>query len=172
MIWNWSSNWTWDKALQEYFIDLKHTVDTVLLSRKMGEVGFMDHWARVAADKDSPQAAFAKNITQAHKVVFSNTITKSHWSNAEIAQGNFIDVINSLKQQAGNDLIVYGGATFVASLIKAQLIDEFYLFVNPTVLGKGLSIFDAIEQRQQLKLIEAKAFDCGVLIVKYVLKNE
>ena len=61
--------------------------------------------------------------------------------------------------------MVYGGAAFVSSLIKAGLIDEFYLFINPTALGSGLPIFKALENKQNLAFKQSKSIDNGVVML-------
>lgn len=165
LIWPWTEEWTWDPKLRQYFYDLKDSIDTVLLSRKMAQEGFINHWSQVANKSSNPQSVFAKKISEAKKIVFSRTLKKSEWDNAVLAKEDFIKEINTLKAQQGKDIIVYGGATFVSSLIDANLIDEFYLFINPTSLGKGLSIF---KDRHKLNLVEARSFECGVAVLKYL----
>src|SRR5882762_297562 len=88
MIWNWGPEWTWDTALRKYFIGLTDTIDCVLLSRKMAEEGFIAHWAKTAEDAGGAQFPFAKKITDAHKVVFSKTLTRSVWDNTNMAGGD------------------------------------------------------------------------------------
>jgi dihydrofolate reductase len=168
MVWNWGPEWTWDNALQKHFVDLHNTVDTVLLSRKMAEEGFIGHWARVAANPDGPQQAFAKAITAAPKVVFTKTLNQSVWENTSLAKGSLVTEVNKLKNQPGKDMIVYGGASFVAALIEAGLIDEFHLFVNPIALGSGLSIFKDPSHKLSLQLVDTQPFDCGVTVLTYL----
>jgi dihydrofolate reductase len=67
----------------------------------------------------------------------------------------------------GKDIIVYGGASFVGSLFKKQLIDEYHLLINPTILGKGKAIFKTIADKQSLALVDATSFNCGVVTVQY-----
>ncbi|MGN6708458.1 MAG: dihydrofolate reductase family protein [Candidatus Nitrosocosmicus sp.] len=62
--------------------------------------------------------------------------------NTELAKGDIKDEIAKLKYQKGKDILVYGGASFDSSLIKEKLIDEFYLFVNPIMLGSEKTIFN------------------------------
>ena len=100
------------------------------------------------------------------KVVFSQTLSEHKWPNATLAH-NLVEDINKLKQQEGGDIIAYGGANFVSNLIKEGLIDEFFLFVNPAAIGKGLPIFAELTALQPLKLSEAKAFDCGIVALHY-----
>ena len=68
-------------------------------------------------------------------------------------------------------MIVYGGATFVSSLIQAQVIDEFHLFVNPVAIGEGLPIFKMLNTPQNLELMRARGFACGVAVLHYKRKN-
>ena len=74
---------------------------------------------------------------------------------------------NKAVEQAGGDIIVYGGARFVSGLLQHGLIDEYHLFLNPVAIGKGLSIFNGLEHDLKLKLADAKAFPCGVVVLVY-----
>jgi dihydrofolate reductase len=76
-----------------------------------------------------------------------------------------------LKSQNGKDIIVYGGASFDSSLIKAGLIDEFYLFVNPAAIGKGMTIFKDLNEIQKFNLVRSIAFDCGIALLYYEPKR-
>lgn len=165
MIWNWAEDWTWDKDLRRDFTELKESIDTVLLSRKMAKEGFIEHWASVAQKTNDPQAAFARSITAAKKIVFTKTLEKSEWENTVLAKGNLVDEVNNLKEREGKDLIVYGGATFLASLIEENLIDEYYLFVNPVALGKGISLFN---KKHNLKAAFSYTYPCGITVIKYL----
>lgn len=71
------------------------------------------------------------------------------------------------KNKRGGDIIVYGGASFVSALIKHGLIDEFHLFINPTAIGNGMTIFKGLAENQKLKLKIAKQFDCGIAMTCY-----
>ena len=81
----------------------------------------------------------------------------------------FRSEITKLKNQNGKDIIVYGGGTFVTSLIKARLIDEFHLFINPAAIGNGMTIFNGLDNNLNLKLKFAKQFDCGITLTCYEL---
>lgn len=63
--------------------------------------------------------------------------------------------------------MVYGGAGFVSSLIDAELIDDYYLFINPVMIGKGLRIFSDTPKKVNLKLIESTNFKCGITVLHY-----
>ena len=138
----------------------------------MAEEGFIAHWQSVAMNSNSPQYTFARHITDTHKVVFSKTLDKSKpipggWDNTDIVAGDFVNAINKLKQHYPNNILVYGGATFVSSLIKADLIDEFHILVNPVVIGSGLAIFNTLDHIQNMTLIKSKSFSCGIVLLHY-----
>ena len=159
--------WNWDDALKEYIDALTASVDCILLGRKLAE-GFIPHWAGVAADSDNPEVASGKRFTDLPKVVFTRTLSSSQWNNTSLAKGDLVEEVNALKQQVGKDMITYGGGGFVSNLIKANLIDEYYLCVNPSALGSGMSIF---ERRTDLHLMTSKAFGCGVTVLRYTSKK-
>jgi dihydrofolate reductase len=101
------------------------------------------------------------------KIVFTKTLDTSSWENTTLAKGDVVEEVNKIKNQTSmKDIIVYGGAGFVSSLIKNNLIDEYHLFINPTAIGKGLEIFKEVE-KFSLKLTESKTFDCGIVVNKY-----
>ena len=158
--------WAWDDELKDYVSHLTDTVDTILLGRKMTD-GFISHWTNALANPKSPEFDFAKLMVDYHKVVFTKTLDKSAWANTELAKGDLVDEVARIKNRNGKDIIVYGGATFVSNLISEKLIDEFHLFVNPAVIGSGMSIFSKLAEKQNLKLIKSKGFDCGITLINY-----
>jgi len=175
MIWNWGPDWAWDKALQQFHTDLTKSADCILISKQMAEEGFKGHWQQVCEAPNDPRHEFAKHITDTYKIVFSKTLKKSipipgGWENTDISKTD-VEFINKLKSQEGKDILVYGGATLVSSLIKAGLIDEFHLIVNPSVLGTGLSIFKELDGRQTMKLLRVQSFDCGIVVLSYTLRK-
>jgi dihydrofolate reductase len=171
MVWPYTPNeWSWDKELQQYHIDLHTCSDCILLGRSMAG-GFHDFWEGVAQNPHDPRYAFAKPVTEMHKVVFSKKLKKSVWKNTTLAKGNYVNYIQQLKKEDGRDIICYGGARFISSLIKARLIDEFHLLINPTAIAHGLPIFSALSEKQSLQLKNAKAFSCGVALLHYERKE-
>jgi dihydrofolate reductase len=162
--------WSGDEKLKEYENRIHEPVDTILLGRNMtGEL--ISYWSDVMSKPDDPEYALAKKMIETPKVVFTKTLTKSEWSNTDIATGDLKYEINKLKSQNGGDIIVYGGASFDSSLIKEKLIDEFYLFVNPVAIGNGKTIFRDLSEIQKLTLIESIAFDSGIVLLHYEAKR-
>ncbi len=151
-----------------YVREITEPVDTIILGRKLAE-GFIPHWENVVKNPNDPEFEGGLKYTTTPKIVFTKTIKKSKWGNTEIASGELVEEITKLKKQNGKDIIVYGGGTFVTSLINARLIDEFHLFINPTAIGNGMTIFKGLVKNQNLKLINTKQFDCGITMTCYEL---
>ena len=97
---------------------------------------------------------------------------KAAWDFTTIENGDLVESVIRLKSQGGGDIIVYGGGSFVSSLIKAGLIDEFNLFVNPVAIGNGMTIFRGLENKQNLTLKTVQQFDCGIALLRYLLKKD
>jgi dihydrofolate reductase len=75
-----------------------------------------------------------------------------------------------LKSESGKDIVVYGGATF-DSLIKAGLIDEFHLFINPAAIGSSMAIFKDLHEIQKFTMVKSTPFDCGIVELHYQPKR-
>ena len=177
MVWNWGNDWTWDKELQDYHTALTKSADCIFLSRQMAEEGFIEHWAQVAQDASSPQQDFAKHIRDTYKVIFSKTLTKDDpipggWDNADVSQWDIKQHIRHLKNQEGKDIIVYGGASFISSLIQGGLVDEYHLLINPVVLGKGIPVFNRLPSKQSMILQQSKTYSCGVTLMQYQMAKQ
>jgi dihydrofolate reductase len=156
--------WNWDDEIKKYVNELTDSVDTILLGRKMTD-GFVSHWTNIVKNQPNDESyPFAKKMVDKPKFVFTKTLNESKWENTKLAKGDITEEVNQLKNQNGEDIIVYGGAGFVTSLVKNNLIDEFYLFVNPAAIGKGLTIFD---ERKKFKLIKSTPFSCGIVLHHY-----
>jgi dihydrofolate reductase len=101
------------------------------------------------------------------KMVFTRTLRKSNWQNTTLATGDLKEEVNKLKKQNGKDLIVYGGVGFVSSLVQDNLIDEYNLFINPAIIGKGMTIFGKLNNQSNMQLLKSRAFDCGIVLNQY-----
>lgn len=157
--------WNWDDELKKYINELTENIDLILLGRKLAE-GFIPTW-RSRAENPETADDFSRKMVDTPKIVFSDTLEKSGWENAQIAEGDSQSVIKRLKEETGQDIIVYGGGSFVSSLIKDNLIDEYNLFINPVALGSGMPIFNSLKNNLNLSLNESRSFECGIVALRY-----
>jgi len=156
--------WEMDPELISFITHLTDTSDTILLGRKMTD-GFVKYWESV--QPTSPEYSFAEKMVGYPKVVFSKTVDKVAGKNIRVEKGPIVEAVNQLKSQPGKDIVVYGGATFVSSLIENGLIDELNFFVNPAALGAGMRVFGGLKP---LKLAKSKAYASGIVVNTYVAR--
>ena len=155
--------WAMDEKLIAFINGLTDTSDTILMGRKMTE-GFVKYWEQVVTQPDSPEYEFGWKMVNTPKIVFSKTVKTMEGRNVRVENGPLAEAVNGLKSRPGKDLIVYGGAGFVASLVENHLIDELNLFVNPVAIGDGLRIFGA---HTPLTLKNSTAYSSGIVVNSY-----
>lgn len=158
--------WNWDDELKKYTLGLVSPVDLIILGRKLAQ-GFIPAWKGMAEDPQSPEGEFSHEMNNMEKVVFTKTVTDHQWERTTLAKGDLVDEVMKLKNKPGGDIIAYGGVDFVANLVLHELIDEYYFFVNPVVIGKGRNIFKSLQKKIDLQLVEAVPFSCGISVLHY-----
>ncbi len=167
---DWMASWDGEDDLKKCVSELIDSSDTILMGRKMTDE-FVNYWTKTVENPDSPDYAFAKKMVDVPKVVFTKTLDESPWANTTLAKGDLVEEVNRRKNQSGKDILVYGGASFVSSLIEENLIDEYNFFVHPAAIGKGMTIFEKMDDKMNLKLVKSQAFDCGVVLHCYEPKR-
>lgn len=161
---------TWAlEDIYSYVLELFDSCDTILIGRKLA-IDYIPYWEDTFTKPDDPMFVFAERIVAAQKIVFTKTLSVSEWGNTILEKGDLVDAVKELKKQDGKDMIVYGGTSFVASLIKEGLIDELHFFVNPVAIGKGVGIFNELEGFQQLKLERCIPLKSGIVLMSYTLR--
>ena len=166
-VWNWGDDNGWDQELRADFNSYFRSIDTILLSSKMAEEGYLTHWGNAA--KRYPEDAFyafAQRIVEVQKVVPSDRLEKSRWERTVVTGGDLPIEVGALKATGGDNIGVFGGAGYASALIAAGLVDELQLYINPAALGGGTRIFDQGGFRK-LRLLRAKAYECGLVVNRY-----
>ena len=144
--------------------------DTALYGRVTYEM--MENYWPTAADKPTAtkhDINHSKWYKQVRKVVLSRTMKKEGLTNTEIISDNLPKRINEIKQQPGPDILLFGSPTATHSLIQLNLIDGYWLFVNPIILGKGIPLFTDIKEKIKLNLLTSRQFSCGVNELDYIV---
>jgi dihydrofolate reductase len=135
--------------------------DALLLGRKTYEE-FAGFWPFQSDDRTGV-ASYINNVA---KYVISSTLDEVGWHNTTILNGNLADEIAKLKQQSGKDIVVTGSGELVWSLMHENLVDEYRLFIAPTVRGHGKRLFPDGMQAT-LQPVETRLFDAGVVMIRY-----
>lgn len=107
---------------------------------------------------------YAPPMNDIPKVVFSQTLERAEWADSRIARGDLAAEIDKLKREPGKDMIVHGGASFVQSLSRLGLVDEYRLVLHPVALGRGVALFKDLAGPLHLELIEAQTFATGTAL--------
>ena len=156
-----------DEELHSFINDQHGEIDTFLFGRRMYEI--MVYWDTADQDLANPEYVleFARIWKRIHKIVFSKTLERVQ-GNATLSRGNIAEEIVKLKAQPGKDMSV-GGATIAAALTPLNLIDEYQLFIQPVILGRGTPMFGLSEDKTGLRLIESHTFHSGVVLLRYEL---
>jgi dihydrofolate reductase len=162
-------DWMWivkpDEAILHRVIELAETCDIILLGRKMTP-GFIEHWENVVDNHpESHEQPLARQMVNMRKIVFSRTQPTIQGRNVEVESGDVVAAVKALKQEPGKDIMVYGGAAFVSSLIAQNLVDEYYIFRRPVAIGKGLSIF---HEQKVFELNSSITYKNGTVLHKYL----
>jgi dihydrofolate reductase len=128
----------------------------------------MEFWRTLLENPSEEKSMndFATVIDRIPKIVFSRSIKNVEWASATLAMGDLKDEVLKLKQQSGKHIFV-GSRSIILQLMKLNLIDEYQLCVHPVVAGKGLPLFENINDRTILKLIKTKTFGGGAVTLYY-----
>ena len=164
---SWASS---DPELQHHFIDRESAIDTHLYGRGLYET-MVAYWPKADENPSAPKfdIEYARIWKEKRKIVFSKTLAQVG-GNCELFEGNFSEEINKLKAQPGKDMFV-GGPHLASTFMKLGLIDEYWLYVHPTILGSGKPMFPHLGERINLKLIETHRFTSGVVLLKLANKG-
>jgi dihydrofolate reductase len=139
--------------------------DALLLGRRTYE-GFAAAWPTMPGT-----GAYGERMNSLPKYVASTTLTDMTW-NARLLQGDLAEELPKLKQETGQDILIFGSGQLVHALNAQGLIDEYRLLVFPVTLGAGKRLFPDGGEKQTLKLVESKPFPSGVMLLTYQRVNE
>jgi dihydrofolate reductase len=157
-----------DDEIFEHVGDRVNDSDTALYGRVTWQM--MEGYWPTAADQpnaskhDIEHAAWYK---KAEKIVLSKSMQGELLPNTVFIGEEVEQRIQAVKQQAGNEILLFGSPSATHSLLQYDLIDEFWLFVNPVLLGEGIPLFKNVTETTQLTLVSAKTFANGVVCMHY-----
>ena len=164
----------WIKVDQEIFDHVGKRIgqgDTALYGRITYQM--MENYWPTAADKPTAtkhDIEHSKWYKKTHKIVLSKTMKGSDFTNTTIISDNLPDRINEIKRQSGNEILLFGSPTATHALIQQNLIDGYWLFVNPIILGRGIPLFVDVKDQIKLKLLPGtRQFACGVTELNYIV---
>lgn len=161
----------WIKVDQEIFDHVEKRIklgDTAIYGRVT--YNMMESYWPTAADKPNAtkhDVEHSKWYSKVHKIVLSKTLKEPHLPNTTVISDNLAEKINEVRQHTGEDILLFGSPTATHALMNEGLIDGYWLFVNPIVLGEGIPLFVGAKEKTKLKLISTRQFTSGVIELNY-----
>jgi dihydrofolate reductase len=155
-----------DEEIHDHYKELLIGADAVLYGRITYEL--MQYWQRLVKNPSGEKSMddFAIAMDNIPKIVFSNTLKKLNWDSARLSNKPLEEMVLELKTKSGGDILV-GSRSLIVSLTNENLIDEYQLCIHPVLVGKGLPLFDKLNDRTVLKLVKTKTFTSGAVILYY-----
>lgn len=157
-------NWTFQFASDEqekFKLDELLASDALLLGRVTYEA-FATAWPG-----RSDEAGFADRMNNLPKYVVSTTLREAAWNNSTLIRTNVREELAGLKEQPGQDILVYGSGELVHTLLQYGLADEYRLMVFPIVVGGGKRLFRDEVDTAVLQLVDTTTFSSGVVVLTY-----
>jgi dihydrofolate reductase len=157
-----------DDAMFDFASKRTSESDLALYGRKTFDM--MEAYWPTAADQPNPSKHDIEHSAwykQVNKVVLSKTLKGKTIPKTTIVSENIAQEILKLKKTNGKEIIIFGSPSVSHLLVKENLVDELWLFVNPILLGNGIPMFKGIQERKNLKLVSSHVLDSGVICLHY-----
>jgi dihydrofolate reductase len=135
--------------------------DSYLFGRKAYEK-MAAYWPTAPAEDP-----YARHLNGTPKYVASRTLEAVEWQNSTLLKGEVAKEVAKLKEQPGQNIAVLGSGDLVQTLIRDDLVDEYWLVVFPIVLGSGKRLFREADQAVKLRLVDSKATGTGGVMLTY-----
>ena len=159
-----------DDEIHQHYNELLSNADTLLFGRITYQL-MESYWPAIVKKPtgNKPEDEFAVSIDNISKIVFSRTLQHVDWKNTKLKREVIKKEILELKQflHGGSKNILVGSPSLIVALTQLDLIDEYQLCVQPTILGSGLPLFKNVRDRVNLKLLKTKTFGCGAVTLYY-----
>lgn len=157
-----------DEEMFDFVATMTDKADTALYGRVTYEM-MQNYWPNAgiqpgATKHDKEHSAWYNKVS---KIVLSTTLSEKGLENTSVIGSQLADNIDKIKNQDGKNILIFGSPAASHSLIGLGLVDEFWIFVNPVLLGEGIPLFKGVTGTTKLRLTETKTFSCGVIALHY-----
>ena len=157
-----------DEEMFDYTARLTDAADTAVYGRVTYQM-MAYYWPTAADNPDATRhdVDHARWVNAATKIVVSRTAPDISWPGTRLVAADVERTFETLKQQAGKDLLLIGSPGLAQTLLRADLVDQFWINVNPVVLGAGIPLFGPDLPRLDLELLDSRVFASGVIGLHY-----
>ncbi|MFA6978003.1 MAG: dihydrofolate reductase family protein [Ignavibacteriaceae bacterium] len=157
----------------QFVCSLTEEADTTLFGRISYQL-LNDNWptARNRPNATKGEIAYSNWYNNAKKIVISKTVAKENSNNTTIVSENILEEIIKIKERAEKNILIFGSPTVSQLLMQHNLIDSYWIFVNPIMFGKGIPLFTDLSNKIKLKLVTTKQFSNGEVALNYLTERE
>lgn len=157
----------------EFVCRLTDEADAALFGRTSYQM-LEAYWptAKDRANATKSEIAYSNWYNKAQKIVISKTMQGQHLRNTTVIGGNILNEIGKIKEEPGKNILIFGSPAASQSLMRLDLIDGFWIFVNPVIFGSGIPLFAGGENQQKLRLVTTKSFSNGETALHYIVNRE
>lgn len=156
----------------EFICSLTENADAALFGRISYQL-LNSYWPtakdRVNATKD--EIKYSNWYNNVKKIVISGTLPEGNTGDPTIINGNLENEIIKIKEQEGKNILIFGSPSVSQLLMQLDLIDSYWIFVNPITFGKGIPLFAGIQPKFKLKLLSTKQFSNGEIALNYIAER-
>jgi dihydrofolate reductase len=149
---------------------LTETADAALFGRI--SYALLDSYWPTAKDRSNAtmgEIAYSKWYNGAQKIVISRTLNKDNLHNTTVISKNIAHEISKIKEQTGKDILIFGSPATTQTLIQLNLVDEYWVFVNPVIFARGIPLFANIPDKIKLKLLATTQFSNAEVALHYAV---
>ncbi len=162
-----------DNEAFDFVGNLTNQSDTAIYGRVTWEM--MDNYWPTAAN--NPKATkhdveHSNWYNSVEKFVISDSMKSRKKEKTTFIGDDITQEIKKLKDESGKNILLFGSPSVVRFLMKENLIDEYWLYLNPVILGKGISMFAELKNKIELSLKSSKVFNCGVIALQFTKKEK
>ena len=157
----WDLDWhnaVWDDELERFSLEQLASADVLIFGRATYQ-GMAAYWPTASGE-------VAERMNGVAKIVYSRTLKTAEWANTTLVKELDADGVRQLKAEGDGDALVFGSGALSATLMEADLFDEYRLLVAPVVLGAGTPLFGR-GLRRRMALLEAHPLGSGAVILRY-----
>jgi dihydrofolate reductase len=162
-----------DEEIFDFAEQRTQAADTALYGRVTYQL--MEGYWPTAADQPNPtrhDIQHSRWYNNVAKVILSRSMKGANLANTKIISENLTEEIIKLKGGAGREIVIFGSPSAAHSLMAAKLIDDYWLFVNPILLGQGIPLFKGLQDKTELTLLKSHVFSSGVICLHYKYKRD
>jgi dihydrofolate reductase len=123
-----------------------------------------------AADRPNAtpnEIAYSNWYNTAEKIILSKTLVNPALKNTTIVSDHIGGEILRIKQKPGKDILIFGSPSAFQTLHQLDLVDAYWVFINPVIFGKGIPLFTGTENTTKLRLLETKPFMNGEVAMHF-----